>query len=163
MAATRSVMPAWRPLRSRDRARPSQHVDDQAVELGSVQRHGADFRTDEVRAPGFEKVAVRANVFTKSAPESVANDGVPNVSADRVGNCRWARGVAPEHADREGARAMTTGADKGTEGLTAADASDQAESLARPWRRRPLITARPARVRIRRRKPCFFLRFRILG
>jgi hypothetical protein len=45
----------------------------------------------------------------------------------------------------------------------AADAPDQADSRARPRRRRVLITARPARVRIRCRNPCFFFRFRLFG
>jgi len=106
---------------------------------------------------------VRANGLAETAPEAVADHGVPDLPADRVRDCRRLRVVTAEHADREGTRAVTTGPDQGTEGLTAADASDQAESLARPRRRRPLITARPARVRIRRRKPCFFLRFRLLG
>ena len=39
----------------------------------------------------------------------------------------------------------------------------QAESLARPLRRRAATMARPARVRIRRRKPCVRLRRRLLG
>lgn len=44
-----------------------------------------------------------------------------------------------------------------------ADAPDQAERRARPRERRFLSTARPPRVRMRRRKPCFFLRFRLFG
>ena len=163
MAATRSAKSAWPRLRSRGRGRPPQRVDDHAVELGGAQCHGTDSRAEQVRVPGLEKLAVRANVLAESPPESVAGHGIPDMSADRVRDRRRARVIAPEHTDRERARAVTAGPDKGAEGLTAADASDQAESLARPWRRRPLITARPARVRIRRRKPCFFLRFRILG
>jgi hypothetical protein len=39
----------------------------------------------------------------------------------------------------------------------------QAESFVRPLRRRAATMARPARVRIRRRKPCVRLRRRLLG
>ena len=39
----------------------------------------------------------------------------------------------------------------------------QAESLLRPFRRRRLMIARPARVAIRDRNPWFFLRLRLLG
>lgn len=44
-----------------------------------------------------------------------------------------------------------------------ARATDQAESLARPLRRRSARIARPARVRMRRRKPCFLARRRLFG
>ena len=40
---------------------------------------------------------------------------------------------------------------------------DQADSSARPLRRRALRMARPARVRMRERKPCVRLRRRLLG
>ncbi len=43
------------------------------------------------------------------------------------------------------------------------DAPDQAERRERPLVRRRRITARPARLRIRRRNPCFFFRFRLFG
>jgi hypothetical protein len=49
------------------------------------------------------------------------------------------------------------------EGGPAADATDQADSLARPLRRRLRSTARPARVDIRLRNPWFFARLRTLG
>lgn len=42
-------------------------------------------------------------------------------------------------------------------------ARTQAESFARPRRRRDARIERPARVRIRRRKPCFFERRRVFG
>ena len=44
-----------------------------------------------------------------------------------------------------------------------ARATDQADSLARPLRRRSARIARPARVRMRRRKPCFLARRRLFG
>jgi hypothetical protein len=42
-------------------------------------------------------------------------------------------------------------------------AADQAESLVRPFERRREIMARPARVRMRVRKPCVFDRRRLFG
>jgi len=51
-------------------------------------------------------------------------------------------------------------------GSSAADAEaprTQAESFARPLRRRSARMARPARVRMRRRKPCFLARRRLFG
>jgi hypothetical protein len=49
------------------------------------------------------------------------------------------------------------------EGGPIADAPDQADSLWRPFNRRARITARPPRVDMRFRNPCFFARFRTLG
>jgi hypothetical protein len=42
-------------------------------------------------------------------------------------------------------------------------AADQAESLVRPFERRRAMMARPARVRMRVRKPCVFDRRRLFG
>jgi hypothetical protein len=42
-------------------------------------------------------------------------------------------------------------------------AADQAESLVRPFERRREMMARPARVRMRVRKPCVFDRRRLFG
>ena len=44
-----------------------------------------------------------------------------------------------------------------------ADPTDQADSRARPFRRRARTMAWPARVRIRSRKPCRLARLRLLG
>lgn len=52
---------------------------------------------------------------------------------------------------------------KGVEGGSVPDAPDQADSLWRPFRRRARMTARPPRVDMRFRKPCFLARLRTLG
>jgi hypothetical protein len=75
---------------------------------------------------------VRANDFAESATESVANDRVPDVTTDRVRHLRRGRVGTSERPDRDGTSAVKTGPGKGTERFTAADASNQAESLARP-------------------------------
>ena len=50
-----------------------------------------------------------------------------------------------------------------TKRRTVSDAPDQADRRLRPFDRRRPITARPPRVRMRSRKPCFFFRFRLFG
>ena len=52
---------------------------------------------------------------------------------------------------------------EGSKGRMAANSVNQAEIRARPRARRDRSTARPARFFIRRRNPCFFLRFRLFG
>ena len=64
---------------------------------------------------------------------------------------------------RGGTGATGRSARERDEGRMVADAPDQAERRARPRERRALSTARPPRVRMRVRNPCFFLRFRLLG
>lgn len=49
------------------------------------------------------------------------------------------------------------------EGRTRPNRTDQADSRALPRWRRALMMARPARVDMRCRKPCFFARLRTLG
>ncbi len=61
------------------------------------------------------------------------------------------------------------GADRGRELVAASQAlvgpehANQADRRLRPLARREEITARPARVRIRMRKPCVFARRRLFG
>jgi hypothetical protein len=59
-------------------------------------------------------------------------------------NSTWTRALARQHE-------------------TALDGPDQADSSPRPLRRRAERIARPARVRIRRRKPCVLARRRLFG
>ena len=66
---------------------------------------------------------------------------------------------APERIDPH-ASAFSPKAD---EGVALADPVDQADRRARPLARRDLSTARPARVLMRARKPCFRARRRLLG
>jgi len=47
--------------------------------------------------------------------------------------------------------------------VSAAESTDQADRRARPFWRLALIIARPARVRMRFRKPCLRARRRVLG
>ena len=64
---------------------------------------------------------------------------------------------------------LRASADGDAEVLAAAHAMDlieqraQADSLERPLRRRDDRIERPARVRMRRRKPCFLARRRLFG
>jgi len=66
------------------------------------------------------------------------------------------------HRDRTGSGAQTLLA-KGAEGRMVAEPTDQADSRARPFRRRDRKMARPARVDMRLRKPWRFERRRTFG
>jgi hypothetical protein len=63
--------------------------------------------------------------------------------------------ASAEHRDDLLTAAEPVGGDRGHGG--------QAESFDRPRRRRFLTMARPARVRMRERNPCFLFRRRLLG
>lgn len=78
-------------------------------------------------------------------------------------------GVQQDVRDKGGLSTLGTAANRVPEVLAAAHAitarehQSQADSLARPLRRRSPRIARPARVRMRRRKPCFLERRRVFG
>lgn len=99
----------------------------------------------------------------ESAAESVPHHGVPAASADCVRNLGMAvsASVRPAHPHRP--IASRAGPGECGEGRMAANSVNQAEIRARPRARRDFSTARPARFFIRRRNPCFFLRFRLFG
>ena len=73
-----------------------------------------------------------ASDFHQPSPEPVADDRGADRPPDRERDGRRGRIVGPKHSDRDGTRAVTSGPREGTKGLTAVDASDHAESLARP-------------------------------
>ena len=77
---------------------------------------------------------------------------------------RWSRWGRVEHST-EGERTPANRANpgQGLEGRTVPDSGNQAERRLRPRERRLFSTARPPRVRIRRRKPWVFFRLRLLG
>ena len=73
-----------------------------------------------------------ADDLAEATADPVPHDGVADRSADRIRDGGLGRVETRQDPDRDGTRAVTAGPGKGTEGLTAADAPDQAESLARP-------------------------------
>ena len=100
---------------------------------------------------------------SETATQSVPHHGVSAAPADRIRNLRTAvlAAVHPAYPHRTFAFRADPG--KCGEGRMAANSVNQAEIRARPRARRDFSTARPARFFIRRRNPCFFLRFRLFG
>ena len=100
---------------------------------------------------------------SETATQPVTRHGVPTAPTDCVRNLRIAFPVAIQPANPH--RTVAPRADPGEcgEGRMAANSVNQAEIRARPRARRDFSTARPARFFIRRRNPCFFLRFRLFG
>lgn len=98
------------------------------------------------------------------ATNAVADDRGSHVSSHCERDARRfmrGRDDGPAHFECSTSAAPTSGQRPKRCAIT--DAPDQAERFARPLPRRRRITARPARVRMRSRKPCFFLRFRLFG
>jgi hypothetical protein len=99
----------------------------------------------------------------EAATDAVPFDGTAGVATDRVGDTGRSglrRAAATQH---EGASPEAAGGGKSTEGAWVTDSPDQAESRVRPFDRRFFNRARPARVCMRWRNPCFLLRRRLLG
>jgi hypothetical protein len=100
----------------------------------------------------------------------VPHDGSPYTPTDAVGDAnaigraasiRCALGKEHHrHRIPPGAPPLTP---QRVECRTIADPSDQADNRARAFRRRARTIARPARVRMRSRKPCRLARLRVLG
>jgi hypothetical protein len=117
---------------SRDRRNATECLADEPFELRSAQRHCARSRAEEIRAAGFEQLTLSPNDLAQPSPEPVADDRGADRPPDRERDGRRGRIVGSKHSDRDGTRAVTSSPREGTKGLTAVDASDQAESLARP-------------------------------
>lgn len=79
------------------------------------------------------------------------------------GDPRGVGWVARQVGDGQGPATPPSGSAQCDEKLPAFDSPDQADSRARPLSLRDFRMARPARVDIRFRKPCFFARLRLLG
>jgi hypothetical protein len=100
---------------------------------------------------------------SEAAANAIPLDGVPVAPTDRVRDARRTglrRAAATQH---EWAPPQAASRCKGTKGAWVTDSPDQAESRVRPFNRRFFSSARPARVCIRWRNPCFLLRLRLLG
>ena len=100
---------------------------------------------------------------SKTTAEAVTDHGVPAAPTDCVRNLGVAvfASVHPTHPHRT--IALRADPRECRKGRMAANSVNQAEIRARPRARRDFSTARPARFFIRRRNPCFFLRFRLFG
>jgi len=140
---------------------------------------GQGLRThgEEVRTRGYGGRCAAGDLTDRGpepATDPVAIDRRTEPASDREGDPRWiGLGRRPasrlviwrgHEGDAQDSRAgPTAGPLQFEERATVADAPDQADSLWRPLIRRERRTARPARVDMRCRKPCFLARRRLLG
>ena len=95
--------------------------------------------------------------------DPVPHHRVSHRAWDCVGELRALGGIGPDHQpDRPSASSLSVST-KLLERTTAREPLDHADRRARPFWRRDRRTARPPRVLIRERKPCFLARLRTLG
>ena len=111
----------------------------------------------------FERVDARPHDLTQLAPEPISGHGISRAPANGIGDLGRPIIGSPDPSDPYWSVAARPNPRQLGKARTAANSVNQAESRARPRARRDLSTARPARLRIRRRKPCFFFRFRLFG
>jgi hypothetical protein len=107
---------------------------------------------------------MRSGRGAQTTPHPVTRHSAPDATADGVRDARRLGGRPDGHAahhDVTSASAPASG--QRAEGRSLTNRPDQAERRERPLARRRRRTARPAFVRIRRRKPCFLLRLRLFG
>ena len=138
------------------------HVDRVGqLRVGRAARGGG--HTHEVPVTRLERVAARAHDLAQLAAKPVPGHGISRAPAHGIGDLGRPVIGSTDPSDPHWSVAARPNPRQLGEARTVANSVNQAESRARPRARRDLSTARPARLRIRRRKPCFFLRFRLLG
>jgi hypothetical protein len=153
------VSSSWLPRRKFDENRAQS-----ACELVVRRVFGAGSSPDEIGAARLEMRNVVAQYRAQPTADAIAGDRVTHHPADGERDARRLR-IRPDHGGSHleipGAPAPAAG--QRLKRRLTTDAPDQAERFARPLERRRRITARPARLRIRSRKPCFFFRLRLFG
>ena len=106
----------------------------------------------------------RAKHFTAPATRSIALDGNSGMSTNGERHSGPVESGIQQHGAPEDSTAHTSSLPtKSGELISAVESTDQADSRLRPFRRRAFNTARPARVDMRARKPCFTDRRFLLG
>ena len=111
----------------------------------------------------LECVDTSAHDLTELAAEPVPGHGISRAPTNGIGHLGRTVIGSPDPSDPHWSGAARPNPRQLGKARTVANSVNQADSRARPRARRDLSTARPARLRIRRRKPCFFLRFRLFG
>jgi hypothetical protein len=116
---------------------------------------------------------VSSSQMSQPALDSIAGDGVPDGSTNHKANacpvvqlCSVNYQGGPTHAyatPGRGLEVLRAAHSQRSRQHVGRSTKTQADRRARPLRRRAEIMARPARVRIRRRKPWVRLRRRLLG
>src|SRR5258706_1940056 len=102
--------------------------------------------------------------MAQAPPEPIARHSRSDGAADgirhlRRRNERVEYERAPQHSGANARAVSSYSLERGSP----VKAPDQADRRCRPLARRALMTARPPRVLMRARKPCFFARCRLLG
>lgn len=150
--------------------RHSQELADRGVELGKTGPDCCRGGAKEIGAAGLEPRAVPVDRCPEAAADMVAHDGRADLSPHGIGQARWDGLVAGHEGQRDGPPATPRTRYQSRERGPVSDPPGvtqiplgQAVSRARPFSRRALTTARPARVRIRARNPCVRMRLRFLG
>jgi hypothetical protein len=143
---------------------PDQDRAHRVRQVGRRDRGRPRTGANEVSGTALQQLGVLHRRDPQPSPHSVARHGV----SDRLSHGVRDAGRFVTRAEHHGphleiSRCASVTARQRPKRCLTTDAPDQAESLERPLVRRRRITARPARFRIRRRKPCFFLRFRLFG
>jgi hypothetical protein len=153
------------------------------VEIGAEFRvrraRGRGQRTDDELTPGREDGEALTAQGAQTTLDTMADHGVAHGSADHEPDPGRLRGVTHHEMHDEGLGAGTpTGAGdapqvtttgesmrrrKHGSGSRASRVEDQTARLLRPLRRREDRMERPARVRMRSRKPCTLWRRRLFG
>ncbi len=142
------------------------------MEVAEVRGSRRRQRPDDDRG-GAQPGQVAANRMAKPALDAMPDDGVADGSAHHdadengpvVGTCERVHhqgSARPPSATAHG-NAKIVGAPHPVRLGKHMGTPRQAARRVRPLRRRPARIARPARVRIRRRKPCVLLRRRLFG
>lgn len=99
----------------------------------------------------------------EAAAEPVPDHGVADPAPDRERDGGVISVVGRDPGHRERSAPPTTTLRELHEGRMGMNSANQAERRLRPLSRRDFRTARPARVCIRDRNPCFFDRLRLFG
>jgi hypothetical protein len=144
-------------------------ITDEACKFGEWHRRRALTSHHQIRSDRQAPPSFLAEEVTQATTELIPMNGIADGPANRERHtgrgkrcgCHVRRGKSNE--DRSVRPKSTTLCGQTTERCSVADGPDQADSLARPFARRAFKMARPARVDIRRRKPCFLDRFRLFG
>jgi len=101
---------------------------------------------------------------SQTPPETVSDDRAAHALGDGEGHAGWPGVGIIEMGGRQRASANPNPlSPEGHKGSTVPDGTDQADSFARPLRRRLRRMDRPARVDMRARNPWFLARLRTLG
>ena len=137
---------------------------DFADQLGGRQFDDVLSRTDEEPARWQRVRPLCRQSRAKTPTDAIAHHGRADGAADGERHAWWrSRRIVEKGAPEHSGPGPATLVRQTREDVPFPDAPDQADSLWRPFNRRARITARPPRVDMRFRKPCFLARFRTLG